>query len=345
MTKFTGGSATMHNEPVSLAVVIPYFQREPGILRRALMSILHQTLPANVRVEVIVVDDASPVPAEGEIKDLNFSGAITLKLLKQSNGGPGAARNRGLDAVDPSAHYVAFLDSDDAWYPGHLTLAIAALEQGHDFYFCDNRREGHHEAFFSSYDCLLAPYIKSAAGRDVVTLSTEEMYTIALREFPTQASTTLFRRAAAPDLRFERSLRSAGEDLVFFLQLISKTKSVCFSPKVMVDCGKGVNIYFGQIDWNAPGYLKGLADNLRAYLIVRETVAMSASNTAWIDRFITKLRRDLVFHTLRRFVKGRGKWPREIGALKAYDKKLPLWFAACAVYVTLGRAARFYKPG
>ena len=45
----------------TIAVIIPYFQREAGILRRALASVFAQTNAPSW--EIIVVDDGSPVPA------------------------------------------------------------------------------------------------------------------------------------------------------------------------------------------------------------------------------------------------------------------------------------------
>jgi succinoglycan biosynthesis protein ExoW len=43
-----------------VAVIIPYYQRDPGILRRALDSVRGQELPDAVRVHVYLVDDGSP---------------------------------------------------------------------------------------------------------------------------------------------------------------------------------------------------------------------------------------------------------------------------------------------
>ena len=50
----------------TIAVIIPFFQREAGILGRALKSIADQNYP-NSALYVIVVDDGSPVSAESEI--------------------------------------------------------------------------------------------------------------------------------------------------------------------------------------------------------------------------------------------------------------------------------------
>jgi succinoglycan biosynthesis protein ExoW len=49
-----------------ICVVIPYFQRQSGVLRKALLSVAAQQ-GCTHQVQVLVVDDASPVPAEGEL--------------------------------------------------------------------------------------------------------------------------------------------------------------------------------------------------------------------------------------------------------------------------------------
>lgn len=96
-----------------ISVIIPYFQTREGILRRALTSLLEQTLPADAQVDVIVVDDGSPVPATGEIKGLTFTPPFYLILKQQPNGGVAAARNTALVLVRKETTYIAFLDSDD----------------------------------------------------------------------------------------------------------------------------------------------------------------------------------------------------------------------------------------
>ena len=48
-----------------IGVVIPYFQRKPGLLNRALHSVAAQD--GDHRLRVYVVDDGSPIPAEAEL--------------------------------------------------------------------------------------------------------------------------------------------------------------------------------------------------------------------------------------------------------------------------------------
>ncbi len=126
-----------------VAVVIPYFQRKPGILRRAVDSVLAQELPGSVAVELIIVDDESPLTPQQDLGDLDLPPPFTVVMLKRSNGGPGAARNTALDSLDPAeTDYVAFLDSDDVWFPGHLREALRTLADGADFYFANSMHDG-----------------------------------------------------------------------------------------------------------------------------------------------------------------------------------------------------------
>ena len=116
-----------------ITVVIPYYQREPGILLRALSSVQNQD-SCGFPIHVIIVDDASPVSAADEINALDGP-KFSIKIIRQDNKGPGGARNTGLDHVPKNTRYLAFLDSDDEWEPNHLKRAVSALVEGYDFYF------------------------------------------------------------------------------------------------------------------------------------------------------------------------------------------------------------------
>ena len=115
-----------------VSIVIPYFQREPGILSKAIRSILNQKDAGFI--EILVVDDESPVPPEGEIDAVRPESCI-VRVLRQPNAGPGAARNLALANVSANADYIAFLDSDDEWATHHLCNASAAMGDDADFYF------------------------------------------------------------------------------------------------------------------------------------------------------------------------------------------------------------------
>lgn len=101
-----------------VSVVVPLYNKERWV-RRALDSIAAQTF---TDFEAFIVDDgstdSSPTIADA-YPDSRF------RLIRQSNAGPGAARNRGL--AEASGKYVAFLDADDEWLPDYLAAAVQRL--------------------------------------------------------------------------------------------------------------------------------------------------------------------------------------------------------------------------
>jgi cellulose synthase/poly-beta-1,6-N-acetylglucosamine synthase-like glycosyltransferase len=92
------------------SVIIPTYNRLP-LLQQTLDSVLAQQF---TDFEIIMVDDGS---TDGTIDYLRSLG-VRVKLITQSNRGAGAARNAGAAAA--KGLYLAFLDSDDLWFPWTL---------------------------------------------------------------------------------------------------------------------------------------------------------------------------------------------------------------------------------
>ena len=107
-------------EPVIASVIIPVYNSANSIAE-ALNSVLAQTFS---RYEIIVVNDGSPDTPLLERALEPFRQRISY--IQQENQGPSGARNAGILAA--RGKYVAFLDSDDRWLPGHLTSQIEFLE-------------------------------------------------------------------------------------------------------------------------------------------------------------------------------------------------------------------------
>jgi glycosyltransferase involved in cell wall biosynthesis len=117
-----------------VSVVIGVYNAERYIAE-AIDSVLAQD---HRPLELIVVDDGST----------DGSGDVVRRYpevvhIRQENGGNGAARNTGVAAA--SGEFLAFLDADDRFTPGKLTLQLRALEEdpGLDLVF------GHVQEFVS----------------------------------------------------------------------------------------------------------------------------------------------------------------------------------------------------
>jgi glycosyltransferase involved in cell wall biosynthesis len=92
------------------SIIIPTYNRLP-FLKESLASVWAQTW---TDYEVIVVDDGSTDGTWEYLLDLG----LRVAAFRQENGGAGAARNLG--ARHAKGRYLAFLDSDDLWYPRTL---------------------------------------------------------------------------------------------------------------------------------------------------------------------------------------------------------------------------------
>jgi succinoglycan biosynthesis protein ExoW len=223
--------------PARIAVVIPYFQRQPGLLLRALASVNAQDIDEPVRV--LVVDDASPHPAREELSDWQPAAGVSIELIEQANAGPGLARNRALDALAGSVACVAFLDSDDHWSPDHLRLAVAALDAGADLYFADTLFEDSGTRLMDK----LPELVPAALGGGA--LSGECLERMILNGF-VHTPTVAYRFDRYPAVRFPSGFYRFGEDQTFWLTVCGQGGQAAFATEVQAYGGLGVNIYAGS---------------------------------------------------------------------------------------------------
>ena len=248
-----------------IAVVIPYFQREPGLLAGALRSVAAQDVDAQLRV--VVVDDESPVPAQDDVERAAVSG-LNVSVIRQPNAGPGAARNTAIDAVGDNVDLVAFLDSDDVWRPQHLRRALRALDAGHDVYFSN----------FMQLDAVKPAFERAGRLDDAEHVAIDEaeglwsyrgdMITQVIVGNLIGTPTVVYRPQRFPQHRFRAEYRRAGEDYLFWLGLAALGAKFCFGTLPMVDCGRGVNVYSGS-GWGTDGFARRLFDE-RAYRVACE---------------------------------------------------------------------------
>lgn len=96
----------------TVSVIIPTYNRAHCV-GDAIDSVLSQDPPPD---QVIVIDDGST----DETPEVLAGYGDRITVLRQANGGAGAARTAGLKHV--RGHWITFLDSDDLWLPGRLAL-------------------------------------------------------------------------------------------------------------------------------------------------------------------------------------------------------------------------------
>jgi len=223
-------------QPVS--VVVPTYNRS-SLVGRAVESVLTALWPGD---EVIVVDDGSTDDTEEALRP--YAGRI--RYVQAPHGGAGRARNRG---VREAAHaWVAFLDSDDEWWPDRLLLTRRVLEARPDVLFCFTDFAAHRAAGESrrhlaqwhrdprSWDEILGPGVPFSTlaslpdGRADFAVHAGDLYPALLRGAYVPCNTALVRRdRAGAELRFAEDLPTY-EDWECFARLAR------LGPAAYLDC-------------------------------------------------------------------------------------------------------------
>jgi len=92
-----------------ITIVVPTYNRGEalGAILEGLLASDHNGLG---EIEIIVVDDGSPLPAAPVVSSRKVPPGFTLKCVRQENAGPAAARNQGFAASH--GDIVIFIDDD-----------------------------------------------------------------------------------------------------------------------------------------------------------------------------------------------------------------------------------------
>lgn len=106
-------------------IVIPLFNKE-SVVVKTLESVLNQTYSD---FDVVVVDDGSTDASAEKVRSVDSE---KIHLFTTKNGGPGAARNRGVEkAIELNGDntWVLFLDADDILLPSALGCLASAISE------------------------------------------------------------------------------------------------------------------------------------------------------------------------------------------------------------------------
>jgi GT2 family glycosyltransferase len=135
------------------SIVTPVYETPPGVLRRMLRSVRHQSFGD---WELCLADDCSKQPHVREILDREAARDPRVKVRRlEANGGIVAASNAALELA--SGEFVALLDHDDVLHPdalAHVAEAIAGEPEA-DYVYTDEDKidlAGHHSHPFFKPD-------------------------------------------------------------------------------------------------------------------------------------------------------------------------------------------------
>ena len=153
-----------------VTVVIPVYNGA-AYLAEAVDSVRRQSRPVG---RIILVDDGSTDATPELAAALSRDGRDPpIHSVRQDNGGPAAAINRGVTLVESAL--VAFQSADDIWMPEKIAGQMRALEDGADLVF------GHMQNFISpeldaattaSLQCPPDPMPGHNAGTLLIRLAT-----------------------------------------------------------------------------------------------------------------------------------------------------------------------------
>lgn len=192
------GAAVSHNGDdtcrIPVSVIIPAYQRADLVGRAVRSALVQRPAPA----EVIVVDDCS---TDGTAQAAEHAGAQVLSLPE--NQGQGGTRNAGIDAA--TQPWIALLDSDDQWLPGHLARVWGA-------------RVGYVLVSDSCLTGLTRRYVGNAGRRPRILRTPADLL---WPSNPAPANCVLFMRADARAVGGFGERRLA-EDLEFWVRLLER---------------------------------------------------------------------------------------------------------------------------
>ncbi|MGO4623435.1 glycosyltransferase family 2 protein [Ensifer sp. 2YAB10] len=280
-----------------LTVIIPYYQKEPGILRRALASVFAQSFQD---FHVLVIDDRSPYLIDEELGPLSEQERARVTVIRQPNQGPGGARNTGLDHVPDDAEFVAFLDSDDEWTADHLKNAYESMSRfGADCYWASITGG---DAFYYHFDVAELTQSNSVVRLQEGPLVVEipDLTNVMLENWSfLHLSCMVIGRSLFETVRFDAALRLAAEDVLFFCDCILAAERVVLCDEAGAERGEGINI-FHSIDNDSPQFLQQQFNTFVALETLEGRFSRKPSAIASIRSYQHTARRQALWSQARR---------------------------------------------
>jgi len=228
---------------IKVSVIIPTYNRARYLIE-AIESVLGQTYNKS-DMEIIVVDDGSTDSTREKLKPYQDR----IKYVYVDNGGPAHARNVGMRMA--RGKYIAFLDSDDLYYPykieiqadfldshGDVAMVCSELSAVNDEKLLDefHLKKYHRSAYTESdatYENIFSKSISmSSAGLNLKGWEDRKVYVGKVferyyDELILATNTVMFRRSLLESVGFQHEAYRVFEDYEFVLRL-AKSCRVAF---------------------------------------------------------------------------------------------------------------------
>ncbi|NIF83324.1 glycosyltransferase family 2 protein [Comamonas sp. Tr-654] len=167
-----------------VSVITPAFNSE-NYINEAIDSVLSQTYK---EIELIVVDDCSSDRTQSIVEEYIRLDDRVKYIRMQSNCGVAEARNNGIRLA--RGRFIAFLDSDDIWYPEKIERQVKFMqEKSVSLTFCAYEKINEHGVVFGEVSvpakvgysqllktcvigCLTAMYDVNKLGKVYMPLNT-----------------------------------------------------------------------------------------------------------------------------------------------------------------------------
>lgn len=251
-----------------VSALIPTYNRRGHVLR-AIDSVLAQTAPVD---EIIVVDDGS-TDGTADAISARYDGKV--RLIRQANTGVSGARLRAIQ--EAAGEWIAFLDSDDEWFPDRQRQLLTALKQLPDdvvWLFGDMRvvtDKGEGNTFFQYYKLNLNDQLEIFKD----SLSIQFPF-----QFPMLQSSLIRKRALVEAGCFRDGLRS-DDDLLAGYQIACRYKFAAV-PWVVTKFYRTSDLFETSVQYNGvsgPDYYRS---RMMAYSLA---IKKSGARQPWAEQY------------------------------------------------------------
>lgn len=214
-------------ESKGLVSIITPMYKGAAFVGEMIESVLKQTYQD---WELIIVDDCSPDEGAGIRVVKQFLDPRIRLIESKINKGSSGARNIALK--EAQGHYIAFLDSDDTWYPNYLEKQLNFMIANNYPLVFSSRRYFSDSIERDSYKPFIVP--------------SQISYNGLLKYCPIFISATIYNRDICGLFYFNEKLGSLRDDWVYWLTILKKVQVAYGNKEILCNCRK----YVGSVTSN-----------------------------------------------------------------------------------------------